>query len=113
MILRPLSLLLICGAVPAAAQVFTGRYLPVDAPISEFTQPSDRALEVRETELQYWESTCQLLDGQLLPGLDGAVLYQLQCTGEGETWSDAAILMPTDAGMYTIRSGFVLEYRRC
>lgn len=94
----------------AQAQVYTGFYDFTGA----CTALSDSRLEVRETELAFWESTCTLSNGRLLPGMGGAVQYSANCTGEGETWSQELVLMQANyGGLILIYSGFVTEYQRC
>lgn len=44
-----------------------------------------------------------------------ATLYEMQCSGEGETWTERAMLMP-DAeatGIYMIWDGYAFRYDRC
>lgn len=44
-----------------------------------------------------------------------ATIYQMECSGEGQTWTERAILM-TDAdrsGIYMIWNGYAFRYDRC
>ncbi|PJI86354.1 hypothetical protein BC777_2723 [Yoonia maricola] len=45
----------------------------------------------------------------------GATLYDMQCSGEGTSWSERAMLMPDadDSGLYMIWSGYAFRYDRC
>lgn len=44
-----------------------------------------------------------------------ATVYEMQCSGEGLTWSESAMMMPdADAtGLYMIWSGYAFRYDRC
>ncbi|MFQ1701095.1 hypothetical protein ACJ5NV_10905 [Loktanella agnita] len=44
-----------------------------------------------------------------------ATIFQMECSGEGQTWTERAILM-TDAdqsGLYMIWDGYAFRYDRC
>lgn len=105
-----LALLLILAAMPASAQVFTGFY--------DFTgtcsEGSDSRIEVRATEIAFWESTCTLGAPRALAGMGGAVQYTATCTGEGQSWTREFVLMQReDGGLILLRPGGVTEYQRC
>ncbi|MBQ1202696.1 MAG: hypothetical protein IIX61_02645 [Loktanella sp.] len=44
-----------------------------------------------------------------------ATLYTMDCTGEGEQWTERAMLMPTpdQNGLYMIWDGYVFVYSLC
>jgi hypothetical protein len=44
-----------------------------------------------------------------------ATLYEMQCSGEGETWAERAMLMPDaeNTGIYMIWSGYAFRYDQC
>lgn len=44
-----------------------------------------------------------------------ATIYHMQCSGEGQTWSERAILMPDaeNKGIYMIWDGYAFRYERC
>jgi len=44
-----------------------------------------------------------------------ATLYEMQCSGEGETWTERAMLMPDaeKTGLYMVWSGYAFRYQRC
>ena len=58
--------------------------------------------------------TCQMTDPVDINDMD-ATLYQMQCSGEGETWTERAMLMPDadNTGLYMIWSGYAFRYDRC
>ena len=100
----------LCVALPAQGQVFTGFYDFTGA-CSAF---SDSRVEVRPTELAFWESSCQLTNPRLLSDMAGAAQYTAFCTGEGESWTREFVLMQADdGGLILMGPGFVTEYQRC
>jgi hypothetical protein len=44
-----------------------------------------------------------------------ATIYQMQCSGEGQTWTERAMLMPDaeETGIYMIWEGYAFRYERC
>jgi hypothetical protein len=44
-----------------------------------------------------------------------ATLFEMQCSGDSETWTERAMLMPDaeDTGLYMIWSGYAFRYDRC
>ena len=100
----------LCMTLPAQAQVYTGFYDFTGA----CTQFSDSRVEVRPTELAFWESLCTLGNPRLLPDMGGAVQYTANCTGEGDSWTRELVLMQADdGGLIIMYPGFVTEYQRC
>jgi hypothetical protein len=60
------------------------------------------------------EVECLMTDPVDVSDMD-ATLYEMQCSGEGETWTERAMLMPDaeDTGLYMIWSGYAFRYDRC
>jgi len=105
-----IAALLALMTAPASAQVLTGFYDFMGA----CTEFSDSRVEVRPTELAFWETTCQLTNPRLLPEMGGAAQYTGVCTGEGDTWNSEMILMQSrDGGLIILREGFVTEFQSC
>lgn len=97
----------------ASAQVLTGVYGIADENDVCYPYP-DGQLEVRATEIAFYESLCGLSNPRLLPGMGTAVQYTLSCSGEGTTWQDEVVLMQRDdGGLIMMRPGFVFEYQAC
>ncbi len=44
-----------------------------------------------------------------------ATLYEMQCSGEGESWTERAMLMADaeDTGLYMVWNGYAFRYDRC
>ncbi len=44
-----------------------------------------------------------------------ATIYHMQCSGEGEAWTERAMLMPDaeETGIYMIWNGYAFRYERC
>lgn len=75
---------------------------------------SDSRIELRGTEIKFWESTCKLTDPVEVRGMRGATLFDAVCTGEGEEWSYRMLLMPTSrGGLIRLEEGLAVEYVRC
>ncbi len=60
------------------------------------------------------EVECRMSNPTSVEGMD-ATLYDMQCFGEGETWTERALLMPDadDSGLYMIWDGYAFRYDRC
>lgn len=60
------------------------------------------------------EVECRMTNPVEIEDMD-ATLYEMQCSGEGATWSERAMLMPDaeDTGLYMIWSGYAFRYDRC
>ncbi|MBF9036001.1 hypothetical protein HKCCE2091_17265 [Rhodobacterales bacterium HKCCE2091] len=104
------------SAAPALAQVAPGFY---DAPVENdlvCTEISDGRLEIRENgEIRFYESLCSIANPIGVSALNGAVLYEAQCAGEGEEWTTAVMLMPglEEDYMVMVFPGYATTYRRC
>ena len=70
------------------------------------------AMEIRGGKLHGVESLCLMTNPTKIRGMD-AVLYDLKCSGEGETWSDRLMLLKQKNGIYHIRNGWVSKWERC
>lgn len=58
------------------------------------------------------DNPCTLSDPVEVRGLS-AVLYDLTCAGEGEPYSQRAMIMTHPFGVYVITDGQVLDWLRC
>lgn len=70
------------------------------------------ALAIEADRLLGVENTCQLTAPVEVRDMN-AVLYDAQCAGEGESYSERLMLMAHDFGVYVIRDGIVLDWIRC
>lgn len=60
------------------------------------------------------EVECNMLNPVEVEDMN-ATLYEMQCTGEAESWSERAIMMPDaqNTGLYMIWNGYAFRYDRC
>ncbi|TNC49827.1 hypothetical protein FHG66_09945 [Rubellimicrobium rubrum] len=95
----------------AAALPWDGRYR-----LSAEANCSDEAgvLRIAEGVLHGVESTCRMTDPVDVLDLD-ATLYVMECSGEGETWTERAMLMDAAEGdgIYLMWRGYAFRYDRC
>ena len=102
-----LAAALILAATPALA--FDGRY--GDCGVSA----GDGApIVILGDEIRFYESTCRMTNPVLVRDMDGAVLFDLACEGEGETWTERALVQwAYDGGLILVRRGFAQMLPRC
>lgn len=75
---------------------------------------SDERVELRDNTLIFYETVCALSNSEPISGLDGAVLFEGICSGEGEEWSERYLLMPLrDGGLSVVSSHSAERYERC
>ncbi|MGI3184962.1 hypothetical protein [Nioella aestuarii] len=55
---------------------------------------SDGVMELSGWEILFYESACTVSNPEAVRGMDGAYLYDAQCSGEGETWTARYLIMP-------------------
>ena len=70
------------------------------------------AIEIRNLELQGVESFCRMTNPVRVTGMD-ALLFDMECAGEGAEWDERAMFLAADFGLYYIENGFVAEWERC
>jgi hypothetical protein len=93
----------------AAAQDFSGLY-QLGA-----CNPSDLEgrIAISGASIQFYESTCQLANPVAVRYMGDATLFDVVCSGEGETWSYRALMMRGQEGLIMVRQGYALTYQRC
>ena len=75
---------------------------------------SDFRLTISGNQANYWESTCEKVQATQLRDMGNSILYDLQCTGEGETYSGGVLYSITVAGQLFAYSGdFIALRERC
>ena len=75
---------------------------------------SEMRVTIARGEISFWESSCRLTNPVNVRDIDGAVLYDAVCSGEGEEWTLRMLLMPGhDGGLIRVVSGFAITYDRC
>lgn len=96
---RPLAALLVLLAAPALA--FDGRYGDCAVTFGEGVP-----IRIEGDVIAFYESECRMTNPTLVRDMDGAVLFDLVCQGEGETWTERAFLQRTaDAGLILVWRG--------
>lgn len=92
----------------AAAQDFSGTYQ-----LGGCGAPTDGRIQISGSRIVFWESTCQLTNPVAVRDMGDATLFDVSCTGEGESWSFRAFLQSGGEGMIMVRDGFAYTYPRC
>jgi hypothetical protein len=107
MLLRALAVCAACVG-PAAAAGLDGSYA------MDCRNPSDTVMEILGQIARFHESECLLTNPVAVRDMGGAVLFDAQCAGEGETWTDRMMLMPGfEGGIVRVGPGFAVTYARC
>lgn len=70
------------------------------------------AVAVWEGRLIGVENSCALSNPVEVRGME-ALLYDADCAGEGESYSERVMLMAQPGGIYVIRDGAVASWVRC
>lgn len=72
------------------------------------------ALEIREGIFYGVEVECRMTRPVNVVDMD-ATLYTMQCSGEGQNWTERAMLMQAaeDDGIIMIWNGYAFRYSRC
>jgi len=72
------------------------------------------ALRIGEGVLTGVESSCRMTDPVDVLDLD-ATLYELECQGEGQSWTERAMLMKAAQGdgIFILWRGYAFRYDRC
>ena len=100
----------------ASAGVYDGLYrdtrLATASCDIEMLQSDGGPMQIADGVLTYVESDCQLTKPVAVRGFN-ATLFDLQCSGEGETYSYRIMLMKTDTGLVTVQDGQASTYVRC
>ena len=58
------------------------------------TAPPDGRMSIAGEQIQFWESACRLTNPVPVRDMLAATLYDMACSGEGETWMSRILLMP-------------------
>ena len=70
------------------------------------------AIEISGNTFAGVESTCSMTNPTRVRGMN-AVLYDLNCSGEGETWSMRLMIMKQARGIAIISNDSIGEWQRC
>jgi hypothetical protein len=104
---------LLCLSIGANAQPLSLRDGVYDA--FDCTVPfSDQRVELDGQSIIFYETSCERLATQPMPGIENAVVVDAACEGEGETWTSRMIFMPTgDGGIVMMNISWGDHYQRC
>lgn len=84
--------LTLLGAATAGAQALPqGRYALNGC---SGTPYGDGGMELNGSQILFYESACTVSNPVAVQGMEGAWLYDAQCSGEGENWSARYMIMP-------------------
>lgn len=78
-------------------------------------QISETRMTLRGDEVDFYESTCKMANPTKLRDMGTSVLYDLQCEGEGETYSGGRMMLSItqDRELLVYRSGYLSLKVRC
>ena len=110
--MRLAPLLLASLAVPATAGPFDGLYRAGEGWDCKSVGSDGRALAVRDDVFYGVESACRLTNPVAVNGMS-AVLYDAECSGEGESYAKRMMLMRVPEGLAVIEDGFVNVLEPC
>lgn len=106
---------LLAALLPTAAGAlpWDGTYLLSEEATCDGTG-EEGTLRIAEGVLHGLESTCRMTEPTDILDLD-ATLYVMQCEGEGEEWTERAMLMKAAEGdaIFLAWRGYVFRYDRC
>ena len=75
---------------------------------------SDRRIELEDGTATFYGYWCELSNPRTVDGIDGAVLLDGDCDGEGEEWRQSMVLLQTrDGGLSMLTSNWGDHYERC
>lgn len=108
------TLFLAISATSVAAGPFDGLYRPDGADTWDCTSVGSDggALAVQDGVYYGVESACQLTNPVAVNGMS-AVLYDAECSGEGESYAKRLMLMRVPEGLAVIQDGYVNLLRVC
>lgn len=71
-------------------------------------------MTIRGDLIIFYESECRMTNPVNVRDMDGAVLFDLECDGEGMTWQERAFLQPSlDGGLIYATRGMAWMLPRC
>lgn len=75
---------------------------------------SDQRLTLEGNRVSFYESSCDLTNPQTLKNLEGAIVLDAACRGEGMDWTTKVILMQMpDGGILFMGEHWGNRYKRC
>jgi hypothetical protein len=114
MLVRPLLLAAILIPQAALALPWDGTYRLSEEADCDRVGEEGGALRIAEGVLRGVDSTCRMTEPVDVLDLD-ATLYEMACEGEGQSWTERAMLMRAAEGeaIFLAWRGYVFRYDRC
>ena len=113
---RSLHTAMILASLPAlvVANPYDGVYKQTANAECALVGVDGGALKIEDNIFYGVEVQCRMTSPIAITDMD-ATVYQMQCSGEGQTWTESAMLMPDaeNAGLYMIWKGYAFRYDRC
>lgn len=112
--MRGLLSFLICAPMMAAAGPYDGVYKQTANAECSLIGVDGGALEISQGIFHGVEVECRMTRPVNVVDMD-ATLYTMQCSGEGQNWTERAMLMkPADGpGLIMVWNGYAFRYARC
>lgn len=111
----PVLLVLLPLPAPAQDSAFDGDWAAGDPMLCDMSggDSENFALRIRGNRFLGLETECRMTNPVTVPGI-GGVLHDMECTGEGDSWSYRAFFMiDRDGQLVMISDGSALTYPRC
>lgn len=110
---RPALAALFLLPLPALAQEAPQGRFALD-PAGCDRAADDGVVTIEGDRIRFYESACTLTNPLPVRAMDGAVLFDAQCSAEGMTESRRLLLLPlADGGLGLAQGGLVARYARC
>jgi hypothetical protein len=75
---------------------------------------TDSRAQFSNNLIEFHEASCSLTNPVLVRGMTDAVLFDANCSGEGEQWTIRLMIMPGYGGnAIVVQSGQTTTYKRC
>lgn len=102
------------GPAALSADTFDGVYKQTANSECALVGADGGSLKIEDNIFYGVEVECRMTSPIDVSDMD-ATLYEMQCTGEGSTWTERAMLMADadDEGIYMIWNGYAFRYDRC
>ncbi len=75
---------------------------------------AEQVITISDRTIYFYESQCDMRSGTPVEGIDGAVMYEALCAGEGEIWGQYFLIAPSwDDGVIILQDRLAVTYARC
>lgn len=106
----------LAGLVPVAAVAgpYDGVYKQTANAECSLVGVEGGALKIEESIFYGVEVECRMTRPVDINDMN-ATIYQMECSGEGQTWTERAMMMndAEEDGIYMIWNGYAFRYERC